>query len=302
VGNGVGHAIGGGQKRMPKIASGRWSGNVVTERSLSRPGQLANASGMFKIVKDMALRVSRSLGYDIVPLREMKERDFALHLRELLARLRIDCVLDVGANVGQYRDFLRDKVLYDGKIISFEPISRHVERLRLRSRDDEDWHIEGYALGSEDGSLPINVMVSDQFSSFLQPDNSHIDDYDSLNVPSHVETVAVRTLDTILPELRTRYEFKRPYLKLDTQGFDIEVLQGSSACLCEMRALQTEASVIGIYKGMPSYMETIRYLGERGFDVTGFYPISRDRSLRLIEFDCVMMNRTSIASAAVQNV
>jgi hypothetical protein len=53
---------------------------------------------------------------------------------------------------------------------------------------------------------------------------------------------------------------------------------------------------------MPSYMETIRYLGERGFDVTGFYPISRDRSLRLIEFDCVMMNRTSIASAAVQNV
>jgi hypothetical protein len=61
---------------------------------------LANAVGMLKIVKDSVLRVSRSLGYDIVPLREMKERDFALHLRELLARLDIDCVLDVGANVG----------------------------------------------------------------------------------------------------------------------------------------------------------------------------------------------------------
>ena len=67
---------------------------------------------MLKIVKDSVLRVSRSFGYDIVPLREMKERDFALHLRELLARLDIDCVLDVGANAGQYHDFLRDKVLY----------------------------------------------------------------------------------------------------------------------------------------------------------------------------------------------
>ena len=84
---------------------------------------------MLKIVKDSVLRVSRSFGYDIVPLREMKERDFALHLRELLAHLDIDCVLDVGANAGQYRDFLRDKVLYDGPIISFEPVSRHVPGL-----------------------------------------------------------------------------------------------------------------------------------------------------------------------------
>ena len=179
---------------------------------------------MLKIVKDSVLKVSRSLGYDIVPLREMKERDFALHLRELLTHLRIDCVLDVGANVGQYHDFLRDKVLYDGPIVSFEPVGGHVELLR------------------------------------------------------------------------ERLNFDRPYLKLDTQGFDMEVLRGGRDSLPDVRALQTEASVIGIYKGMPGYMETIRYLDGCGFDVTGFYPVSRDRSLRLIEFDCVMMNRRATAS------
>ena len=67
---------------------------------------------MLKIVKDSVLKVSRAFGYDIVPLREMKERDFALHLGELLTHLEIDCVLDVGANVGQYHDFLRNKVLH----------------------------------------------------------------------------------------------------------------------------------------------------------------------------------------------
>src|SRR5258708_39704342 len=93
---------------------------------------------MLKIVKDSVLKVSRSLGYDIVPLREVKERDFALHLRELLTRMEIDCVLDVGANVGQYRDFLRDKVLYEGPIVSFEPVSRHVELLRGGAQTDGD--------------------------------------------------------------------------------------------------------------------------------------------------------------------
>ncbi|MGZ3338284.1 MAG: FkbM family methyltransferase [Reyranella sp.] len=207
---------------------------------------------MLKIVKDSVLRVSRSFGYDIVPLREMKERDFALHLRELLAHLDIDCVLDVGANAGQYRDFLRDKVLYDGSIISFEPVSHHIDALRERSRGDRNWHIEGYALGSSDGSMPINVMVSDQFSSFLEPDHGRVKDYAVLNVPCHTETVTVRTLDVVLPVLQERIGFDRPYLKIDTQGFDI----------------------------------------------TGLYPVSRDSALRLVEFDCVMINRAVAGAAA----
>ena len=70
---------------------------------------------MLKLVKNSVLRVSRFFGYEIVPLREMKERDFALHLRAVLAYQNIDCILDVGANVGQYHDFLRDKVLYGGR-------------------------------------------------------------------------------------------------------------------------------------------------------------------------------------------
>jgi hypothetical protein len=105
--------------------------------------------------------------------------------------------------------------------------------------------------------------------------------------------VTVRTLDVVMPVLQERLGFERPYLKLDTQGFDIEVLQGAGESLRMARALQTEASVIGIYKGMPGYVDTIRYLEERGFDITGLYPVSRDSSLRLVEFDCVMINRAA---------
>jgi FkbM family methyltransferase len=262
---------------------------------------------MLKLVKKSVLRVSRFFGYEIVPLREMKERDFALHLRAVLAYQNIDCILDVGANVGQYHDFLRDKVLYGGPIVSFEPVSRNIDRLLDRARFDRAWHIEGYALGAAEGSLPLNVMVSDQFSSFLEPDNSRAQDLGESNVPSHVETVTVHTLDTVLPALRERLGFERPYLKLDTQGFDMEVLRGGSDSLSTVLALQTEASVIGIYKGMPTYMEMIRYLGERGFELSGLYPVGRDSSLRLFEFDCVMIRAidplalTSVVATACGN-
>ncbi len=125
-------------------------------------------------------------------------------------------MLDVGVNTGQYRDFLRDKVRYDGPIISFEPVSRHIGALRERSRVDRYWHIEAYSLGSSDGSMPTNVIVSDQFSSFLESDHDRLKDFSEPNVACHTETVTARTLDVVLPVLQERIDFDRPYLKTDT--------------------------------------------------------------------------------------
>jgi hypothetical protein len=123
-------------------------------------------------------------------------------------------------------------------------------------------------------------------------------EYAELNTPCNTELVTVRTLDVVMPVLQERIGFERPYLKIDTQGFDIEVLRGARDSLPEVKALQTEASVINIYKGMPQYMDTIRFLDERGFDITGLYPVSRDSALRLVEFDCVMINRSAKVAPA----
>ena len=245
---------------------------------------------MHPTIKNMVLRVSRALGYDVVPLREMKERDFALYLRGLLSQLKIDCVFDVGANAGQYHDFLRNHVGFGGTIISFEPISRHVAALKERARSDLAWHIEGYALGAGDEALPLNVMVSDQYSSFLRPDNSRVPAISRENKTVACELVPVKTLDSVLPGLRERLRFKRPYLKLDTQGFDIEVLRGGRKSVETMLGMQTEASVIGIYQGMPNYVEAIAVVEALGFELSGLYTVSRDKALRLVEFDCVFIN------------
>jgi FkbM family methyltransferase len=231
-------------------------------------------------------------GYTVVPNWRLEHYPAAVFLGKMLRLLEIDCVLDVGANTGQYHDFLRDQVGYRGKIVSFEPIPAHVELLRARAASDHDWLIEGYALGSTPGHAEFNVMASTQFSSFLKPDNSKVQMFETLNETRQRVQVQVRRLDDVLPGLEERIQVKSLYLKLDTQGFDLEVIKGAGAHLAKISALQTEASVVPIYDGAPGYATTIATLGDLGFDVSGIFPNNPSHFPRLIEFDCYMIRRS----------
>jgi FkbM family methyltransferase len=216
---------------------------------------------------------------------------FAWHLERVLKHYQVDCVFDVGAHFGEYHDFLRYEVGFRGLIQSFEPVSEHVERLRQRARRDPRWRVAAEALGAEAGGREINVMKSGLFSSFRQPDVSEVADYSAKNVIDHQEKVQVNTLDSVFDQLKARDGFQRPYLKVDTQGFDLEVLRGSSQCLKSFVGLQFEASVRHLYRNSPGHMEVLHYVADAGFELTGMYPVSYDRALRLVEYDCVMLNR-----------
>src|SRR5262249_39631417 len=130
--------------------------------------------GTVDAVKRSVRRLTRRLGYEVVPTAFLEHHAFARHLDALFRQLQIDCVFDVGANRGQYRDFLRDLVGFDGLIISFEPVPNAAAVLRERAAGDPRWLIQGYALGRADGSQPMNVMNPDFLSSFRAPDRSKL--------------------------------------------------------------------------------------------------------------------------------
>jgi hypothetical protein len=84
----------------------------------------------------------------------------------------------------------------------------------------------------------------------------------------------------------------RVYLKLDTQGWDLEVLSGATGCLERIVAAQSEMPIRPIYEGMPTASEAIGAFSASGFDVVGMFPLNPlpgDRALN--EFDCVMIRR-----------
>lgn len=213
-----------------------------------------------------------------------------LRLKTILEKYQINTVLDVGANEGQFAKELRN-IDYKGRIISFEPISSTFEVLNQAAQSDPNWDVYKLALGRQTGEQKIYVADTSVFTSFLKSNSWCEQEFGKSSVGSREETVTVRRLDEMLNEILDDFDQARMYLKMDTQGYDLEVFSGLGS-LCEsIVALQTEMSVIPIYQNMPHLTESILFFENTGFELAGMYPVNLDRStLRVIEFDCLMVN------------
>ena len=169
----------------------------------------------------------------------------ALHLHFLFGAARVDTMLDVGARVGDFGIWLRRNG-FEGRIVSFEPVESNFEHLVRRSAADDAWDAVNIALGSEDGASDINVTRATGCSSFLDPTAYSLQEFGENPVVDHAERVEVRRLDGVLADFVPDWRSRRLYLKMDTQGWDLEVLRGASGVLSSTVALQSEVSVRAI--------------------------------------------------------
>jgi len=96
------------------------------------------------------------------------------------------------------------------------------------------------------------------------------------------------TVDSFLAAQVPDAASRRICLKMDTQGYDLEVFRGLGACTADVHALQSELSVVPIYNGMPHWTESILEFEKAGFGVAGMFPVNRD-SLKVIEYDCLFV-------------
>jgi hypothetical protein len=82
---------------------------------------------------------------------------------------------------------------------------------------------------------------------------------------------------------------RRLYLKLDTQGFDLQVARGADGVFAYFLAAQTEVSFIPVYEGTPGWMDSLQEFNSRGFNVVDFTPVVRMKGdLLMMEMDCIL--------------
>ncbi len=209
------------------------------------------------------------------------------HLLWMIRRLGIDCVLDVGANKGQFAKALR-RGGYAGRIVSFEPVASVFADLRTAAASDPDWRVHQLAAGEEDGEAEINVRPGTMSS--LLPSSDFGRSWAPRLRESTVETITVRRLDGLLDEAVSGLSDPHVLLKLDTQGFDLAAFRGLGDRAEDVMALQSEVSCVPIYDGMPTMLEQLDVYQRAGFALSGIFPVSRDqKTLRAIEFDALMV-------------
>jgi FkbM family methyltransferase len=214
------------------------------------------------------------------------ERYFAVRLFD---RLKPDCVFDVGANVGQYAQLLRQSG-FRGLIFSFEPNPIAFEELKRNASFDPNWHCFPNAIGAEARRTSFNIMKAADLSSFLDPAADALD-FKELNVVERVVEVEVSTLNDCVPQLQSEHGFTNPFLKMDTQGFDLEVLRGGSSVLNRFCGALSEIPVWKIYDKSPGFTESVEAFSRVGFDVAAFFSVNPELLLRVIEFNCYCVRR-----------
>ena len=213
------------------------------------------------------------------------------HLKRLLRHYDVDCVFDVGANHGQYARMLRRDAGYSGLIISFEPNPAAAEASRRLAEGDSRWFVEELAVSVADGEQVFNVMADSQFSSLSRPRHDETDLVKQWNAVERSFTVKTQTLTTAYERLHREHRFERPFLKMDTQGYDVEIVRHAGPALGKFIGLQSEIAVKKLYESSVGFREAISTYEACGFELSAFVPNNGGHFPWLLETDCIMIRK-----------
>jgi FkbM family methyltransferase len=206
----------------------------------------------------------------------------APNIVDFIKSRQIDMVYDVGANIGQYGRMLR-AYGYDGAITSFEPVDGPFTVLKKVAEADGAWTACNFALGKEAGTASINVSQNTVFSSIL-PMTAAAGSFDKTSAVTHRQDITVKTFDSIHGGVSNR-----AFLKIDTQGFERNVLEGAAGSLDGILGVQMELPILHLYDGTWDLITAIQFMAGRGFSVSLMEPVNYlpDDPCSLVEVDCI---------------
>jgi FkbM family methyltransferase len=225
----------------------------------------------------------RRAGVDIV---RYPGKDPAHARAKLLRHLAVDVVFDVGANCGQYGAELRGHG-YAGALVSFEPLSEPFGVLRERAGRDGAWKVVRAAVGEAQGETVVNIAGNSLSSSVLPMLPAHVD---AAPASAYVgqETAPMVTLDEVYDRYAT--DGARPFIKIDAQGYERQVLAGAPAALARAVGVQMELSLVPLYEGAMSFEEGLDTMRATGLELARLDPVFEDqRTGRLLQCDGVFI-------------
>lgn len=229
-------------------------------------------------VKQILKKTVHKAGFDLH--RVTTNSDF--RLSKALAHFEIDMVFDIGANTGQFATAL-NSFGYQGHIVCFEPLSDAYRDLVKHTSHKPALTIhQRTAIGDFDGEIEINIAGNSASSSILPMLDIHAE-ADKKSAYIDVEKVPIACLDSIAPDYLS--PLSRLFIKIDTQGFEWQVLNGAKETLKKAQGVLCELSFIPLYEGQHLWLEIIQRLELEGFTLwsmqSGFTDHQNGRTLQM---------------------
>lgn len=230
-------------------------------------------------VKEFVKNVFIFIGYNITPSR-----------KNVLIEKKIDILFDVGANAGQYAQEARRQG-FKGRIISFEPLPDAHKKLLKNSKKDPLWIVhERIALGSKRGTGIIHVSENSYSSSFLKITQRLLSNTPDTRYVKKIN-VGVTTLDSVFNSYVKKSN--KVFLKIDTQGFESEVLKGSIKNLRNISGIQLELSTEPLYEKQKTYEYFLTFLKKYNFRLWSIIPgYWNTKTGQMLQFDGIFIKKS----------
>ena len=172
-------------------------------------------------------------------------------------------VFDVGANRGQSIERFR-RAFQRPVIHAFEPGREAFAELQRRYAGTSGVILNNTALGSRPESRTFLDNDHDDMSSFLEPSETAWGEIksrypvDVITLDDYCDSHSIDRIDL---------------LKIDTQGFDLQVLEGAQGMMrtAAIHMVFTEVIFSEMYKGLPRFDETYAFFADRGYTLVSFY-------------------------------
>jgi FkbM family methyltransferase len=236
---------------------------------------LNGKSGVFWTLRPFRVAVQRA------------EPDPYAKLNTQLSFHEVNLVLDVGANKGQFALALRHAG-YGQSIVSFEPLPDAHVLLSATAKTDPRWTIAPRgAVGASAGTAKINISKNSHSSSLLP-----VTETSTNAAPTSAFIGTVETPVITLDECKLIDRSANVFIKIDTQGFEMEVLKGATQLLKTAKGVQLEMSFTPMYEGAPDFETLYKFMIDRGFELWGMDTAFRDpKTRRLYQVDATFFRK-----------
>jgi len=205
-----------------------------------------------------------------------------------LKHLPIKTVIDVGANQGQFAVQI-SKVFPDAELYCFEPLAEpfaELQRWAKTQRQQQRVKVFNVALGEkeEERTMFLHTTHSPS-SSLLQSTDVCSELYPQTQAQASV-TIKLMTLDGVLGGAMLKPDV---LIKLDTQGYEKQVIIGGSETFRRAAACIIEVNLFRLYEDQPSFVELVSLLDQYGYRYAGNLEQTYDKQGKVVYVDAVFL-------------
>jgi len=192
-------------------------------------------------------------------------------------------IIDIGASIGMFSK-TANHFWANAKIYSFEPLNTSFKKLVNDVNGNPNIELFNFALGDKREKTIINESSYEYSSSILEMSDIHKTAF-PYTANSTKQEIEIYTLDEIFSNKRI---VTPVLLKLDVQGFELNVLKGGLRFLKNVDYILIELSFKELYKGQPLFNELYSFLSEKGFELIDVLDYSRNpNTFEMLQVDAL---------------